>query len=200
MDGYRALLAGLFSHQWNTVLHSPGYQCGTSINMNATQSRKSRSAILFYTGVTTTITEGTFPLAFPQSAGEEGGTATSTSALCSWDILLPLHQESSILPLSCRVNYLYRPCCQPRYSIPDSDFFSLFSNKTPNDTGAWIIIGLWDKQLGYPSAERWLQALCSLKQALTRVRVPCTPCPASIRMFWSKINWSHHLLCCKCLF
>lgn len=60
------------------------------------QSRKSRSAVLFYTGVNTTITEDAFPLAFPQSAGEEGGTATSTSVSCSWDILLPLcHQQSN---------------------------------------------------------------------------------------------------------
>lgn len=55
---------------FSSVNHSapqPCFLCETSITTKATQSRKSRSAILFYTGVNTTITKDDFPLAFPQS-------------------------------------------------------------------------------------------------------------------------------------
>lgn len=37
------------------------------------------------------------PLAFPQSVGEAGGTATGTSAPSSWDCLLPLHCRGAMV-------------------------------------------------------------------------------------------------------
>jgi len=71
------------------------------------------------------------------------------------------------------------------------------SNKIFHDAGARIIAGLRDKWLGSPSAELLLQALCSLKQALTPARIRCTLCPASTRVLCSKTNCSHRLLRCK---
>lgn len=51
--------------------------------------------------------------------------------------------------------------------------------------------------MGLPLAELLLQALWSLKEALTPAHIPCTLCPAYTRMFCIKINRSHHLLRCK---